>query len=210
MHFAKWIVVTAVLVLSACTEISGGPVEGKLTDIATGTPIGGASVLVKWDMSTGGLLGGTHYVCYRVEYAKTDANGVYRIPRWTIKLARDGNGSQMRVLPFNQTVSMQVNALKAGYLGGSAGVGGTESRIDLKARKFDGNDEEWFVEWWKVGQFDDGCIFGGASRDGLEAKLAVYEQFGHTKRHREIIDYIKLQLHDPKYGLEKRIGEDKK
>ena len=177
MQIVKRIVVSAVVLLSACTEISGGPVEGQLTDIATGTPISGASVLVKWDMATGGLLGGTHYVCYRVEFATTDANGNYRVPPWTIKLARDENGSQMRVLPFNQTVSMQVNALKPGYLGGSAGVGGTERRIDLKAIKFAGSDEEWFTEWVKVGQFDDGCIFGGASRAGLEANLAVYEQY---------------------------------
>lgn len=205
MQIVKRIVVSAVVLLSACTEISGGPVEGQLTDKANSQPIEGAVVVVKWDMATGGLLGEKRYYCYHIEAATTDAEGHYRIPKWRIKLGKDETGEQMRWLP-NPTVGLEVQALKPGYVNAGTGVSGEPGRIDFKATEFAGTEAEWFTAWEKYPQFDEGC-FGGGSRLGVEAVIAVYERFGNTASHKTTIASLKGQLDDPdfgKYGITNR------
>lgn len=206
MQFAKWIVAISVVVLSACTEISGGPVEGRVTDKESGQPVEGAVVLIKWNMATGGMLAGTHYVCYHIEAARTDANGHYLVPKWRVKLGLDETGAQMKWLPFNQTSDLYLEMLKPGYLRGSNGMAGAPGRVDLKPTKFNGTDAAWFAEWEKQPQFDTSCL-GGETRIGIEANIAVYERLGTTTSHREIVTYLKNYLKDPdfgKYGITNR------
>lgn len=192
------IIFCAVIAVSACTEISDGPVEGRLTDKASGQPIVDALVLVKWDMAVGGWLAEKRYVCYHVETAKTDANGRYRIPKWQVKLGKDETGEQIRWLP-DRTVSVSVRALKVGYLDARYGVGGSPSKIDFKATWFVGTEAQWFDEWTKTEHFSEECS-GGGSRTALEAMVVLYERLGHTADDKSALHYLKGNLANPDYG----------
>ena len=198
MRIANYVTCCAAIALSACTEISDGPVTGRLTDKASGQPIADALVVVKWDMAVGGGLAEKRYVCYHVETAKTDADGRYRVPKWHVKLGKDETGEQIRWLP-DQTVSVSVQALKVGYLDARYGVGGSPSKIDFKATWFVGTEAQWFDTWANREQFSEGCD-GGGSRAALEAKVALYERLGHTADQKLTLAYLRGNLANPDYS----------
>jgi hypothetical protein len=74
-------VALVVMMLSACDlgslEVSGGPIEGRVTMGDTGKPLSGAIVYVQW---IGSLAHGS--TCYHAATATTDSDGLYSIPAW--------------------------------------------------------------------------------------------------------------------------------
>lgn len=72
---------TLALSLGACAH-SGGPIEGRVVEDGTNRAVPGAIVVAFWQGSTFELVE-SHTVCYHVESASTDTQGVYRIPRWS-------------------------------------------------------------------------------------------------------------------------------
>lgn len=57
----------------------GGPVSGRVIDVQSQRPLGGAHVVVRWFGST---VGHPQSVCVHVETALTEADGYYRVPFW--------------------------------------------------------------------------------------------------------------------------------
>ncbi len=67
------------LALPACAaSLSSKTIEGKVLEEGTNKPIPNAVVVARWQ----GHVGYTGTVCYHVEGAISDGNGVYHIPAW--------------------------------------------------------------------------------------------------------------------------------
>ena len=111
MKLANLIFISTFMFLAAFTEISGGPVEGKVIDLESGQPVEGVLVLVKWNTETGGS-SGKKQTCYHIESGTTDASGRFGIARWHVTLGTDENGAPLKWLPFNLPSSYEVSALK--------------------------------------------------------------------------------------------------
>jgi hypothetical protein len=62
--------------------LSGGPISGQVVDQSTGKPVRDAIVVVHWNGTWPRFPVESITACYHVETARTDANGVYRIPAW--------------------------------------------------------------------------------------------------------------------------------
>ncbi len=67
--------------LPACAKdffLASPAIEGQVVEAGTNKPIPGALVVVRWQ----GHVGWTGTVCFHVETAISDGNGLYRIPAW--------------------------------------------------------------------------------------------------------------------------------
>ena len=198
MKLANLVFIVSGMLLTACTEIGGGPIEGRVLDRAGGLPVEGALVIVKWNTDASGL-GGSRILCTHIESARTDATGRYSTPVWKVKLGPDENGEQQRWLPFSFPHSIEVEALKPGYLIDQEFKLGSPSNIDLVASKFPGTEAEWFAEWEKRPQFDEGC-HGGDSRAALQAKIDVYKKLGHTADHKSYVEFSTQRLSEEDFS----------
>ncbi len=67
--------------LPACAKdffLASPAIEGQVVEVGTDKPIPGVIVVVRWQ----GHVGWTGTVCFHVETAISDGNGIYRIPAW--------------------------------------------------------------------------------------------------------------------------------
>ena len=193
MQISRWITV-ALLGLTGCTEIGGGPTHGRVVEKTTGQPVEGALVIVKWNVQAGGWGGPQRAVCTHIESARTDATGAYHVAQWTVKLGPDSSGNQQSWLPFTFPHSMDVAALKPGYMIDEALPLGAPKAINLTATKFPGTETEWLAEWEKRPQFDGVCSGGGGSRTAEELELEMYRRLGHTQAHKDHIEALAERL----------------
>lgn len=80
---ARLLLACALPLLSSCSDISGGPFEGRVFEEGTRKPLEGATVVVKWFAAMSGM-NGPWYPCYHVEVATTGKDGRFLVPKWTI------------------------------------------------------------------------------------------------------------------------------
>ena len=79
---AVGVAIVAFVLFRACS-LSSRAIDGVVLDESTGKPIAGAIVVATWTGDVSKLVdSGT--VCYHAETARTDANGKYQIPAWSL------------------------------------------------------------------------------------------------------------------------------
>ncbi len=95
------------LPISACA-LSGGPVSGKVLEEGSDKPIPGAIVVVSWAglTTSGSIYVEARDVCYHVESATTDEQGLYQTKAWSQEQNKNFS------VKFDH---MQVTAYKVGY-----------------------------------------------------------------------------------------------
>jgi len=104
MRFRWTLLVTLLTMPVVCCALSGGPVDGQVSEEGTGRPIGGAIVILSW-IGTWSAIAEAHTSCYHVESAITDANGRYHIPVW----------HEIWKGPFFAPSHMEITSYKRGY-----------------------------------------------------------------------------------------------
>ena len=99
------------LTLCGCALDSGGPYKGEVVEEGTGKGIEGAWVAVTWEMNFGSTAGGGGgYPCYHIEIARTDKDGKYYVPRWSVDHSKAETPSilKTRVSPLSGTIVTRV------------------------------------------------------------------------------------------------------
>ena len=113
MKTSKRLISVAALALTlfGCALDSGGPYKGEVVEEGTGKGIEGAWVAVTWEMNFGSTAGGGGgYPCYHIEIAKTDKDGKYYVPRWSVDHSKAETPSilKTRVSPLSGVIDTRV------------------------------------------------------------------------------------------------------
>ena len=139
------LLVSCLPLISSCSEVSGGPMNGRVSDEGDGRPIEGAIVVLKWKASLSGVHG-SRYPCYHAEIAKSDPDGRFVVPRWTVDTSRAPPGDWLRDVNVFRTSTIdkpiEIQIFKPGYSGDEQ-VSHDKSNVDLKMRAFNGTTIEW-------------------------------------------------------------------
>jgi len=99
--------------LAACQKstLSSGPYEGLVRDKATGQPISGALVYVKW-MGANPSSHSSYDLCYHHEIVETGPDGRFRVPAWRVSTKVNGDPTW---LPYINPLHVEDFVFKAGY-----------------------------------------------------------------------------------------------
>ena len=123
------------LVLIASTigsyTYSSEETTGQVIDADTHQPISGAIVVTSWYGTYSA--GNSHTSCYHVETARTDNNGFYKMPAWSVKQESD--------LPAITSKTNFTEAFKGGYISDVPGSSDRGAKIYLV--KFKGTNQEY-------------------------------------------------------------------
>lgn len=95
------------LVTLKASALSGGPIDGQVLDESTDKPVADAIVVATWTGDHSNLFASGNSVCYHAETARTDVNGNYHIPAWSLPWR--SSEMLMSTRPF------VLQAYKAGY-----------------------------------------------------------------------------------------------
>lgn len=162
-HLLKLMTLAALLSLQACA-LSSRPINGHVLDEETGKPVADAIVVITWQGNWYKIVEGSTF-CYHVETARTDAEGEYHIPAWSLPW-------QMEHMTVSSRV-VNAEAFKPGYTR-PAKWNSTQERILL--RRFKGTKEEYFNYLERV-MSGASCTSAGESKKNLyRLYLAVEEE----------------------------------
>lgn len=185
-------------VMTAYADLSGGPVEGIAVD-SSGKPIADAMVVVKWIASMAGAHG-PWYPCYHVELVTTDAQGRFRIPRWSVsprtQRLPDGIG-------FLNTVTLdkpiQTYAFAPGQFGAEQNWRSHETlRIEIKP--FKGSNSDYLME---LGSLDRFVSCAGNQKVMLPLLETMYrdaQSRATSKDDKVRLEGLLISLETAKYG----------
>ena len=199
------------LVLIASTigsyTYSSEETTGQVIDADTHQPISGAIVVTSWYGTYSA--GNSHTSCYHVETARTDNNGFYKMPAWSVKQESD--------LPAITSKTNFTEAFKGGYIHpyygkdyisdvpGSSGRGAKNYLV-----KFKGTNDEYFEYLGKIGTEGNSC--GKDDKKNMYklnfAVLNEMEKIAETPEQKSIVEMDKLRLFYDKVDHSKPTKKD--
>jgi len=124
--------------LGRAATLAGGPYEGLVRDKATGDPIPGALVMVKW-MGTTPSIHSSRPLCYHQAVVMTGTDGRFRVPAWSETTARRGDPTW---LPYVTPLQIEEFVFKPAYLD-TPMHGRARDPRQIKLEAFNGSLKEW-------------------------------------------------------------------
>ena len=210
-NFYLFLCLPLFLILSGCGILgsytySSFKKTAIVLDADTDKPIADAIVMTYWNGNFALLQ--SYSKCYHVETARTDANGVYKMPSWSVKQESD--------LPPITNKHSYTQAFKAGYISLPAGRKANGQNAEwggdgnIYLMKFTGTKDEYFEYFRIISRQGNNCGKDDA-KNMYKLNFAVLtemQKIAETPQQKSIVEMNKLRLFYDKVNPNKPTKDD--